>query len=248
MFFNDINKELVLAATATLTAGNPVFIAAVGTSWEVSKKIYEESNSNLQDHTSKVTHQFLMALYQDQDKILEEIKNDSAVSIAIAKLYDTMIVQRFEIKRQKAIIILRDFIYTKKDEREKFELEKMYHVLDLLSLEDLAVLNEFDGQLCLDEIVSSDVYAGLLSTGLIHLEIEYYKAKIDFEKDEFNSINPDMFDIIQNSLNDQIPQNMSLRYELTTFGQKFKDCILPINGEDNVDTDGDVKFVFSTNN
>jgi hypothetical protein len=239
----DIKKELFLATASII--GNPTFILVAGTAWEVGKMVYEKSNNSLSKHIYEVTHEFLLALSQNQEKILQEIDNDSSISIASAKLYQAMIQQRFKIKRQKAINILRDFVYTKKEERDKFEIEKMYHVLDLLSLDDLAVLKDFEGQLCLDEIASSDEYAGLLSTGVINLEIEYYNKKIDFEKDEFNSINPEVFHSIQDSLNDQITPNMSLRYELTSFGQKFKDCVFPFpqdEGSDNID---DVEFVLN---
>jgi hypothetical protein len=78
--------------------------------------------------------------------------------------------QYSEIKRQHICNIFLGF--TKIEDKESFELEKMYHVLNLLSIEDLKILqtisNEISTNLQTEERLMSSVYSlnsvGLFST------------------------------------------------------------------------------------
>lgn len=106
--------------------------------------------------------EFLEFMTENQQYFVSELINNECFVSGLSLTLQTVIEQYSEFKRLKIYNIFLGFATSK--DKENFELEKMYHTLNLLSLEDLKELQKYDEKTTpiLKNITS------LISTGILY--------------------------------------------------------------------------------
>ncbi len=127
-----------------------------------------------------------------------EVLNNEHFISGLIILYKQILEQRFETKRQRAYGIFLGFISS--EDKEMFELERMYNTLNLMSENDIKKLFRWAGSISLSQYSSNtDNFTNLISLGLVSMEFKKNSYFNDFSMDE-----------------------MVISYNLSTYGRQFK--------------------------
>jgi hypothetical protein len=123
--------------------------------------------SNHQLIQKKRAEEFLSFVEENQQYFISTLINNECFVSGLALTLKTSIEQYSKIKRLKIYNIFLGF--TKEEDKESFELEKMYFTLNLMSLGDLEIFQNFEE---INEVFvpygrENDKYSSLLAIGLI---------------------------------------------------------------------------------
>lgn len=186
--------------------------------------------SNHQIIQKKRAEEFLKFIKENEQKFTVELINNECFVSGLALTLREIIQQYAEIKRVKIYSIFLSF--AESEDKESFELEKMYHTLNLMSLEDLGTLNNYYGlavfRLKQNEIVQEtedDVKVlfnrenikNLATMGILKEDIEFRDEK----EARVGNLNSSTFSVLEDSLFKKGVIYVEI-YEFTNFGRKFK--------------------------
>jgi|LakMenEpi03Aug12_release.lakeMendotaPanAssembly.Ray.scaffolds.fasta_scaffold247111_2 hypothetical protein len=186
--------------------------------------------SNHQTIQKKRAEEFLEFIKENEQKFTVELINNECFVSGLALTLREIIQQYSEIKRVKIYSIFLGFVES--EDKENFELEKMYHTLNLMSLEDLHILNNYSGlgvfRLTQDEVVqetkdgikvlfSRENMKNLASIGIVKEDIEFRDEK----EARVGNLNSSTFSVLEDSLFKKGVIYVEI-YEYTNFGKKFK--------------------------
>jgi hypothetical protein len=118
--------------------------------------------------------EFIEILEANKEKLTEEIFKSECFVSRLALTFDKVLREYSDIKRQHIYNIFLGFCTS--EDIEKFELEKMYHTLDLMSIEDLEHLTYFKHDKFLKGDISDSI-SSLTSLGIVkqlNLELGHY--------------------------------------------------------------------------
>jgi hypothetical protein len=126
------SKELLLA---TITLLDPIIIPVAGIVWEAGKLIYENKNPLKKNFES-----FLIFVNNHQDEILKKIDADSSVQIGLALLFEQIIKNRVEWKKDRLFGSFLGFI--RSEDKEHFELERIFTTISNIDIKSFNSLYE----------------------------------------------------------------------------------------------------------
>jgi hypothetical protein len=193
--------------------------------------------SNHQTIQKKRAEEFLKFIKENEQKFTVELINNECFVSGLALTLREIIKQYSEIKRVRIYSIFLGFVES--EDKENFELEKMYHTLNLMSLEDLESLKNFKEIEITDNIEEGKDYkeydiskiSNLISLGLVS---PYYIFR-ESEKTLRGSVHErsGMYefegDRLVETLNTYLADNLSnfqeISYVITDFGYKFEEFV-----------------------
>jgi hypothetical protein len=135
---NNISKDALVGIVSLV---NPALSVSLGISWEVAKSIINESYENEAIKSRLIE---VLKFIGENKTIIENdiLKNNPHTISGLIILYENIVKQRFEWKRERIFGIFLGFL--NQNDKENFELEKMYNILNLMSLTDLQTLHLFE--------------------------------------------------------------------------------------------------------
>jgi len=185
--------------------------------------------SNHQTIQKKRAEEFLEFMKKNEQKFtVDLIKNECFVS-GLALTLREVIKEYSNIKRAKIYSIFLGF--TDLEDKESFELEKMYNTLNLISVDDLEVLQAFsskkfkEGDSHFSQKNSVERYSGLISLGIIKSTVEFKEKKgLDFKLSTKLKKEPILVEYTKELNNHFDKVNFTeqiIHYDFTKFGRKF---------------------------
>ena len=180
---------------------------ALGIAWESGKLLLNLANSK--NPLKQRFIEFIGFINKNKESIEQKLDDQNVIS-GLITLYEFTMKQRFEEKRLRAFGIFLGFINS--DDKDNFELERMYNTLNLMNMKDIQFLAKYQ-----KNIIKSDFEGvfGVLVNSLQFTIDCVTDVKITVPIDKIHNLSSlGMFLM-------DVPHWDSNRYILTDFGRDF---------------------------
>jgi hypothetical protein len=204
---SDLTKEIVVGGASLLSIINlinPYVLPILGIAWESGKCLYEKANNknvlykNFYDYINFINKNHL---------IQENLKDPNLIS-GLISLYDFIMKQRFETKKLRAFGIFIGFVNSV--DKQKFELERMYNILNLISSDAKTFISQTYNNSNYPERFDEGDSSNSVRLALLPLFKNVYEEDLGYELQSLGILKP-----YNNSFSAIKP------YAYTTFGKDF---------------------------
>ena len=159
---------------------------------------FRSVSKSIQDTKKKRAEELIEIMKENEQHFIIELINNECFISGLALIFRQVIEQYSEYKRSRIYSIFLEF--TDSEDKESFELEKMYNTLNLLSINDLEVLKTCNDS----EFIETFVPAKSLNKRKLESLVSLSSAGLFYSKTQ---------------------QDEGLHFIMTEFGKKFRQYV-----------------------
>lgn len=181
----------------------------------------------------KRVEELVAIIEENKQKFTVNLINNECFISGLTLTLQEIVQQYSDLKRTKIYSIFLGF--TDSEDKENFELEKMYNTLNLASLNDLEILQTFSSRKFKEKDShfsqknSVERYSGLIALGLIKSTTEFKERKgLDFKLNMKLRKDPVLAEYtkeLNKHLNKIKFTEQTIHYEFTSFGRRFSEYV-----------------------